>query len=112
MYSRAIFVGCALMLGVVADAEEPAAADPPVELTAAYNAYREAMDEMGFVRDPSVVQSGALWERGGIGTDYDGDFEAAAIDAAEKFRYAPKFVEGKPVAVEGIRNRIIFEMRN
>ena len=71
-----------------------------------------AVDEMGFVREPKVVDSK-------LGTQVSGmtesaivrAFEDAAIDAAERFRYAPKFVDGQPVTVEGVRNRIVFEMR-
>ena len=67
---------------------------------------------MGFVRDPSVVRSGVDRERGAAGSEYVGDFEAAAIEAAKKFRYAPKFVDGKPVTVDDVKNMIFFEMRN
>ena len=71
-----------------------------------------AVDEMGFVREPKVVDSK-------LGTEVTGVTESAivraledaAIDAAKTFRYAPKFVDGQPVAVEGVRNRIVFQMR-
>lgn len=58
------------------------------------------VDEAGFVRDPKVVDS-----KGGK------VFHEPAIEAAKGFRYAPRFVDGKAVAVPEIRNRIIFEMR-
>ena len=58
------------------------------------------VDEMGFVRNQQVVDS-----KGGA------VFHEPALAAAEGFRYAPKFVDGKPVSVDGIRNRIIFEIR-
>ena len=68
------------------------------------------VDRMGFVRDPSVVESGVVRELGVRGMEYLGDFEAAAMEAAGGFRYAPKFVEGKPVPVDGVRTMIHFEM--
>lgn len=57
------------------------------------------VDEMGFVRNPKIVDGGG----GGI-------FHKPAMEAAKDFRYAPKFVDGQPVAVVGIRNRIIFSI--
>ena len=71
-----------------------------------------AVDEMGFVRDPVVVESKAVPALTGVDSRIVGDFETAAIEAASKFRYAPKFVDGQAVAVEGVRNRIVFELRN
>lgn len=59
------------------------------------------VDEMGFVRNPKVVES-----KGGK------TFHEPALEAAKGFRYAPRFVDGKAVAVPEIRNRIIFEMRS
>lgn len=37
-------------------------------------------------------------------------FDRAAIAAAEKFRYKPRVINGKPVEVEGVQNLIRFEM--
>ncbi len=58
------------------------------------------VDEMGFVREPMVVES-----KGGKA------FHAPALEAAKEFRYAPRFVDGKPVAVQQVRNRIVFVTR-
>ena len=69
-----------------------------------------SVDDMGFVRDPSVVESGPGRGSGGIAAQYVGDLEAAAITAAKRFRYAPRFVDGKPVTVDGVRNLIKFEL--
>ena len=66
------------------------------------------VDEMGFVRDPQVVESRTVGTRSGVARE----FEHAAIEAARKFRYAPKFVDGQAVAVERVRNRIVYKMRN
>ena len=59
------------------------------------------VDENGFVREPKVVASAG-------GTQ----FEKAALTAVRGFRYAPKFVDGEAVAVDGVRNTILFELRD
>ena len=56
------------------------------------------VDETGFVRNPKVVGS-----KGGS------VFHRPAIEAAKRFRYAPRFVDGKAVAVAEVRNRIVFD---
>lgn len=53
----------------------------------------------GSVRDPVVIEAKP-----------PGFFERAAIQAALKFKYKPKVIDGEPVEVSGVRNRIIFEM--
>ncbi len=59
------------------------------------------VDENGFVQKPSVVE-------------YDGsaDFGKAAIEAAKKFRYAPRFENGQAVATDGVLYRFSFELAN
>ncbi len=39
-------------------------------------------------------------------------FRDAAIDAASRFRYKPRYVDGVAVAVEGVRSRIRFVLEN
>ena len=53
----------------------------------------------GAVRDPVVLEAKP-----------PGFFERAAIQAALKFKYKPKVIDGEPVEVSGVRNRIVFEM--
>ncbi|MDE0444120.1 MAG: energy transducer TonB [Gammaproteobacteria bacterium] len=55
--------------------------------------------ETGSVRDPVVLFA-----------DPPGFFERAAVTAVLKFKYKPKVTGGKPVAVAGVRSRIVFEM--
>lgn len=52
----------------------------------------------GNVRDVTVVESSETL------------FEQAAIDAATKFRYKPRVVDGEPVEVVGVQNRITFKL--
>lgn len=53
----------------------------------------------GAVRDPVVIESKP-----------PGIFDRAAIQAALKFKYKPKVVNGEPIDVPGVRNRITFEL--
>lgn len=55
--------------------------------------------ERGRVENPRVVEA-----------DPDNIFNEAAMEAARKFKYRPKTVNGEKVAVEGVRNIIRFEM--
>ena len=71
-----------------------------------------AVDEMGFVREPKVVESKLDKESSRVGqSGVVRALEDAAIKAAKRFRYAPKFVDGEPVVVERVRNRIVFQIR-
>ena len=55
--------------------------------------------KQGSVRDPVVVEA-----------QPEGIFEQAAIDAALKFKYKPRVVNGEAAEVSGIQNRISFEL--
>ena len=57
--------------------------------------------ETGTVRDPVVLFA-----------DPPGFFERSAVTALLKFKYKPKVAGGKPVAVSGVRSRIVFEMED
>lgn len=55
----------------------------------------------GAVRDPVVIEA-----------DPPGIFDRAAIQAALKFKYKPKVVDGEAVEVAGVRNLIKFELED
>lgn len=55
----------------------------------------------GAVRDPKVIES-----------QPPGIFDRAALSAALKFKYKPKVVNGEPIDVAGVRNRITFELQD
>ena len=55
----------------------------------------------GAVRDPVVVEAKP-----------PGIFDNAAKQAALKFKYKPKVVDGEPIDVAGVRNRITFELED
>jgi protein TonB len=56
--------------------------------------------ERGMVKDVQVVESSP-------DTDV---FHQAAIDAALKFKYKPRIIDGQPVEVTGVRNKISFRL--
>ncbi|MBT0585283.1 energy transducer TonB [Alteromonas oceanisediminis] len=55
--------------------------------------------KQGSVRDPVVVEANP-----------QGIFEQAAMDAALKFKYKPRVVNGEPTEVAGVQNRITFKI--
>jgi protein TonB len=55
--------------------------------------------KLGTVRDPVVVEANP-----------QGIFEQAAMDAASKFKYKPRVVNGEATEVSGVQNRITFQI--
>lgn len=53
----------------------------------------------GAVRNPVVVEA-----------QPEGIFERSALDAAVKFKYKPRVVDGEPVEVGGVQNKITFKL--
>jgi protein TonB len=54
----------------------------------------------GTTRDPVVVESTSSL------------FERAAVEAALKFKYKPRVIDGEPVEVPGVQNKITFEIQD
>ena len=65
-----------------------------------YVLLKFVVTETGSVRDPVVIEA-----------EPPNIFDRAAKNAALKFKYKPKMVDGKPVAVSGVPNRIIFQLK-
>lgn len=57
------------------------------------------VDKTGAVKSPIVVEANP-----------EGLFDRAAMDAALKFKYKPRVVNGEATEVSGVQNRITFEM--
>ena len=57
-----------------------------------------------------VTKTGAVANPVVIEASPPGIFDRAAINAALKFKYKPKVVDGEPIDVAGVRNRITFEL--
>ncbi len=54
----------------------------------------------GTVRDPFIVESTSSL------------FERAALGAVLKFKYKPRIVDGEPIEVAGVQNKITFELED
>jgi TonB family protein len=57
------------------------------------------VNEQGIVVNPRVVRN-----------EGHEDFKAASLAAAREFRYAPRFVDGEPVPVQGVQNKFTYEI--
>jgi len=64
-----------------------------------YVVVQFTVTRQGTVRDPVVVEA----EPANI-------FDKAAMDAVLKFKYKPRVIDGNAVEVEGVQNRITFEI--
>jgi protein TonB len=58
------------------------------------------VSKLGTVQNPVVIKA-----------DPPGYFERAALKAASKFKYKPKIINGEPVDVAGVTNKITFQMQ-
>ncbi|HKI73099.1 MAG TPA: energy transducer TonB [Pseudomonadales bacterium] len=70
------------------------------------------VDKTGRVIDPEVVENCARVKNKGDNTECEdmpnNIFNRSALQAAVKFRYKPKVVDGEPVATQRVRNKITF----
>jgi len=57
------------------------------------------VSKQGAVKNPIVIQAKP-----------EGIFEQAAVDAALKFKYKPRVVNGEATEVSGVQNRITFQI--
>ena len=55
--------------------------------------------KLGTVENVQVIQA-----------EPSGYFERAAVKAAQRFKYKPKVINGEPVSVAGVRNKITFKI--
>lgn len=65
-----------------------------------YAIIEVTVDANGFVQNPVAI-------------DVDGhpSFEATSIEAVQKFRYAPRYENGRPVETDGVRYRFSYNLR-
>ena len=64
-----------------------------------YTIVELTVDNNGFVQNPKVIES-----------EGSKSFHKASLDAAKKFRYAPRFENGKAVATGGVKYRFSFDL--
>lgn len=58
----------------------------------------------------TVSKIGAVVDAFVVEANPEDIFDQAAIDAAKKFKYKPRVVNGEPAAVSGVQNRITFKI--
>lgn len=58
----------------------------------------------------TVTQQGTVTNPIVVHAEPEGIFEESALEAVMKFKYKPRVIDGEPVAVEGVQNRMTFEM--
>lgn len=63
--------------------------------------------ETGTTRDVEPVPGECVTKDGQSTTVFD----RASVSAASKFKYKPKVVDGKPIEVNGVKNRFTYEMK-
>ena len=66
-----------------------------------YAIVEYTVTKLGTVKDPVVIESSP-------GTI----FNNAAIKSALRYKYKPRVVDGKPIAVSGVRTKITFELED
>jgi len=81
--------------------------------------FEFTIDKNGFVRDPEVLdlvstgRPGNSIGRSSFGSrPEDRSFESAALKALERFRYAPRFVDGNAIEVDKVKTRISFAIED
>ena len=80
--------------------------------------FEFTIDKNGFVRNPEVLQVSTGRPGNSIGRSLfdsrpeDSSFESAALKALERFRYAPRFVNGNAIEVDKVKTRITFEIED
>ena len=65
---------------------------------------------MCFFLEFIVTKTGAVINPVVLESKPPGIFDRASMNAAVKFKYKPKVVNGEPIDVAGVRNRITFEL--
>ncbi len=81
-----------------------------------YVDFEFTVDSNGFVRNPRVTnlattaRAPSRSKTIGRYSDTDRSFEAAALEALKRFRYAPRVVNGESTSVDGVRTRISFTL--
>lgn len=60
----------------------------------------------------TVTESGSVVDAFVHSSDPPGIFDRAAVNAALKFKYKPRVVDGQPIRVSGVKNRIVFELED
>ncbi len=84
---------------------------PIVKVAPVYPRYAQTHGIEGYVVLEFVVtRTGSTADAVVVESSPPDVFDNAALDAVQKFKYKPRVVDGKPVEVTGVRNRVSFEL--
>ncbi|WP_440874483.1 energy transducer TonB [Thalassotalea sp. PLHSN55] len=84
---------------------------PIVKVAPVYPRRAQARGIQGYVIvEFTVSKNGSVIKPFVIEAEPENIFDQAAIDAASKFKYKPRVVDGQPMEVAGVQNRITFEI--
>jgi protein TonB len=84
---------------------------PIVKVQAIYPRRAQARGIEGYVIvEFTVSKTGAVVDPTVVEAKPEGIFEQAAMDAARKFKYKPRVMDGEPVPVAGVQNKITFQL--
>jgi protein TonB len=84
---------------------------PIVKVAPIYPRRAQARGIQGYVIvEFTVTKNGSVKNAKVVKAEPEGIFDQAAIDAAMKFKYKPRVVDGVAMEVAGVQNRISFEI--
>lgn len=84
---------------------------PIVKVAPVYPRRAQARGIQGYVIvEFTVDKTGAVSNPVVIEAEPESIFDQAALDAASKFKYKPRVVDGEPTAVAGVQNKMTFEI--
>lgn len=72
-----------------------------------YCTVEYTITETGATRDVRTITDDCRTKDGQLTSVFD----RVSVRAAAKFKYKPKVVDGKPVAIRGVKSRFVFEMK-
>lgn len=84
---------------------------PIVKVAPVYPRRAQARGIQGYVIvEFMVTKNGSVSNVEVVEAEPEGIFDQAAINAALKFKYKPRVVDGEPMEVSGVQNKISFEI--
>lgn len=84
---------------------------PIVKVAPVYPRRAQSRGVEGYcIVEYTVTKSGAVHDPQPIDCQPSGYFESASVNAALKFKYKPRVVDGDPIDVAGVRNKFTYEL--
>ncbi len=84
---------------------------PIVKVAPVYPRRAQSRGVEGYcIVEYTVTRSGAVRDPQPTDCQPSGYFESASVNAALKFKYKPRVVDGEPIDVAGVRNKFTYEL--